>query len=679
MLGGIVGTVPPPSARGSRWAALTLAVTIFGVVVVVSCAWRGRGLADADVAFGNWPDHLFTIVPFGLAGAVLLDRRPDLPFGWLLAGGCALHVLGVTLDLPAGLAVLRGNSSPVALWGLTGGSLFFLQVPVQGLVNVRFPTGRLSTKRGWALEMAIVVGAVLVVASGVFGATSSFRGDPQVPILARVEHPLTGGTAFGRVADGFVVLAPVVVLLTLIAGIGVVVRFFRAEGLVRQQLKWRAVHVLVSLALFPLAVTSGVGFLHRIDNTVFVLTLALPVLRYRLWAIDTIIRRSVAYALITVVLALGYVVVALAGTRLVSERVGATVAAIGVAAAFAPLRGRAQRLVDHVFYGQRSEPYRTLTDLGRRLDAATSHGQVLPGIVEGVTASLRLPHVAIERAGDGTTLAAVGEPGPVLERWPLTYEGQVEGFLVASPRRGEDGFDDRDRQLLGDLARHAGVAVHAEALTADLLLSRQRLVTAREEERRRLRRDLHDELGPVLTALGLNLDAARARLATDPAGAERHLVDARSASAQAIADLRRVVYGLRPPALDDLGLVGAIRAQADRLAVGTALQLTMKADELPVLPAAVEVAAYRTAVEAVANTVRHGHAQHCSVRLLLAPGELRVEVDDDGTSVDGWVPGVGLTAMRERAEELGGGFAAGPIPGRGACVVSSFPLPEVGA
>ena len=183
----------------------------------------------------------------------------------------------------------------------------------------------------------------------------------------------------------------------------------------------------------------------------------------------------------------------------------------------------------------------------------------------------------------------------------------------------------------------------------------------------------------MLTSVGLNLDAARARLATDPVTAERHLLDARSASGQAIADLRRVVYDLRPPALDDLGLVGAVRAQIERLGAGSGLEITMEADELPGLPAAVEVAAYRTAVEAVANTVRHAHAHSCAVRLRLLGSEgLRVEVDDDGVSDDGWVPGVGLTAMRERAEELGGTFAAGAVPGGGARMVASFPLPEDG-
>lgn len=195
-------------------------------------------------------------------------------------------------------------------------------------------------------------------------------------------------------------------------------------------------------------------------------------------------------------------------------------------------------------------------------------GEALPAIVEAVAGSLRLPYVAIERGRDGSELAVFEQPSATTERWPLSHEGQVEGFLVASPRRGEEAFDDRDRELLEDVARHAGLAIHAEGLTADLLLSRQRLVSAREEERRRLRRELHDELGPVLTGVGLNLDAARARIsATTPAihpglgAVDELLAEAKLASNQSIADLRRLVYGLRPLAVDVLGLTGAVRAQ----------------------------------------------------------------------------------------------------------------------
>jgi two-component system NarL family sensor kinase len=314
-------------------------------------------------------------------------------------------------------------------------------------------------------------------------------------------------------------------------------------------------------------------------------------------------------------------------------------------------------------------------------------GQVLPTVVTTVAGSLKLPYVAVE-APDGVVLAAHGRPGAVeVERWPLIYQSDVVGALVASPRRGEAAFDGRDREVLGDIARQAGAAVRAEALTADLLESRQRLVTAREEERRRLRRDLHDGLGPMLTGLGLNIDAARHALGglrPEPddvvrlARAASFLTSAKEASAQVIADLRGMVYELRPPALDDLGLLGAIRTHAER--VGPRLDLHIEvAGELPELPAAVEVAVFRTAVEAITNAVRHGGARCCVVRLCAAPdGAVILEVTDDGSSSGPWRAGVGLTGMRERAAELGGSLTAGPTPD-GGCVTARYPLSARGA
>jgi two-component system NarL family sensor kinase len=302
-----------------------------------------------------------------------------------------------------------------------------------------------------------------------------------------------------------------------------------------------------------------------------------------------------------------------------------------------------------------------------------------------VAQSLRLPYVAIERPADGSVLAAFGEPTAAddarAERWPLSYQGVTVGVLAAEPRRCEQAFDPRDRAVLGDIARQAGAAVHARALTADLLDSRQRLVSAREEERRRLRRDLHDGLGPLLTSVGLNIDAVRAHAERGlERGEEKQdlgllLGRAKDGTAQAIADLRGIVYGLRPSSLDDLGLAGAIAAHIRRLGEGTGVRITLDAGQLTDLPAAVEVAAFRIAVEAVNNAVRHAGAHTCQVRLEIdIPGRLLVEIRDDGTGDGPWRGGVGLLAMRERAAELGGILTAGPGPG-GGTVRAYFPLP----
>jgi signal transduction histidine kinase len=486
------------------------------------------------------------------------------------------------------------------------------------------------------------------------------------------------------------VVVPVVVLLGLIAGLGVLRRAWKATGIERYQLRWRAFGVVLSLLLFPLAVNQVLPtVVDVLDGLFFVTTLAIPVVRYRLWAIDTVIRRSAAYALVTIAVVGGFAAIAAAGTAVASERVGFTVAAAGAAVAFAPARSYSQRLVDHFFYGQRSEPYRALSDLGRRLAAVAAPGEVLPALVAAVAESLRLPYVAIERPGDGSVLAASGEPAAAGDaragRWPLSYQGLTVGTLVAWPRRGEETFDPRDRAVLADIARQAGAAVHAEALTADLLDSRQRLVSAREEERRRLRRDLHDGLGPLLTGIGLNLDAARARAGHAGGASARGdlgplLGQAKDATAQAIAYLRGIVYGLRPSSLDDLGLAGAIAAHIQRLTEGTEVQITLEADSPPDLPAAIEVATFRIAVEAISNVVRHSGARACRVRLGADSGaqQLVVEVCDDGAGAGPWTAGVGMLAMRERAAGVGATLTAGPTAD-GGTVRACFPLPATAA
>ena len=252
------------------------------------------------------------------------------------------------------------------------------------------------------------------------------------------------------------------------------------------------------------------------------------------------------------------------------------------------------------------------------------------------------------------------------------------GELVLGRRGRGEPFGPADRRLLDDLCRQAAAAVHAVRLAADLQRSRQQLVSAREEERRRLRRDLHDGLGPTLAALGLKLETARNRLGQDPQ-ADALLADLAERTQAAVADIRRLVYGLRPPTLDELGLVGALRqvASASDLQARDGLRVGVEApDRLPPLPAAVEVAAFRIAQEAVTNVVRHARARTCTIRLQLAEAGLRLSVEDDGVGLAaGRGIGIGLVSMRERAEELGGWFALEPRPDGGTRVRIVLPLP----
>lgn len=230
--------------------------------------------------------------------------------------------------------------------------------------------------------------------------------------------------------------------------------------------------------------------------------------------------------------------------------------------------------------------------------------------------------------------------------------------------------------MLALVAAPLAVAVHATLLSDQLQASRERIIAAREEERRRLRRDLHDGLGPALTGVALIADAATNLLATDPERARELLGALRGEIRTAVADIRRLVEDLRPPALDDLGLVGALRQRVEHLvrrADGGALLVRLDVPgEVPVLPAAVEVAAYRVATEALTNVVRHSTASTAVLRLRCGR-ELDLEIADDGSPDGPWRPGVGLHAMRERAAELGGGFEAGPSA-EGGRVRVSFPL-----
>jgi len=300
---------------------------------------------------------------------------------------------------------------------------------------------------------------------------------------------------------------------------------------------------------------------------------------------------------------------------------------------------------------------------------------------------LRLPYVAIELKRDGSfeTEAATGGPVEDPIHLPLDYGGETVGRLVLGRRAGEEGFAPADKRLLDDLARQIGVAIHAALLTdealrlsADLQRYRERLVTAREEERRRLRRDLHDGLGPQLANLTMKAEAARDLLSGNPDRAEVLLTGLIGEAQDAVADVRRLVYELRPPALDALGLAGALRAYATHHADA---RIEVEApEELPHLPAAVEVAAYRIALEAINNVVLHASARDCEVRLSLDGEALYLEVTDDGRGIGmERGTGVGLSSMRERAEELGGTCEVAAVPSGGTRLRARLPRGESGA
>jgi signal transduction histidine kinase len=234
----------------------------------------------------------------------------------------------------------------------------------------------------------------------------------------------------------------------------------------------------------------------------------------------------------------------------------------------------------------------------------------------------------------------------------LTYRGDEVGHLYVAARHPGTTLSARDVRLLSDLAQQIGVAQYAIRASEQVQESRSALVTAREEERRRIRRDLHDGLGPTLASMKLQLSAVARLMQAEPERAAHLLDEVRESMQETTANVRRLVYGLRPPLIDELGLVAALR---NHPATQSGLHITVDPERLPDLPAAVEVALYRIASEAIHNAARHSGGQRCQVCIEVGIDEVHMRVTDDGRGLpEHLVDGVGIAAMRERAAELGG-------------------------
>jgi signal transduction histidine kinase len=500
-------------------------------------------------------------------------------------------------------------------------------------------------------------------------------------------------------------------IFSLVFGIGVYVQIYKyrhvSSQLQRQQTKWvvlgMAVAVLAQGAELSVFVLQGPHVLALlIGNTVVTLaflliplSIGVAILRHQLFDIDLLINRTLVYGTLTAGIIALYIVIVGSFSAVFQGRGNLAISLLAtgvVAVIFQPLRQWLQGGVNRLFYGQRDEPYAVISRLSRRLEATFAPDAVLPAIVETVTQALKLPYAAISsfEAGQHTIMASYGTPTPTSSRLPLVYQAETIGELILAPRNPEELWTAADQRLLEEVARHAGIAVYAVQLTAALRRAnerlseaRERLVTTREEERRRLRRDLHDGLGPSLAALTLKVGAARKLLPRDQAAADALLAELTTDIEDTVGDIRRLVYALRPPTLDELGLLGAIQEQAARYAVtgeerhGDGLRVLVEAPErLPMLPAATEVAVYRIVLEALTNVVRHAQAHTCCIRLAFGVSNaLELEVTDDGI---GLPPehrdGVGLAAMCERADELGGTCTVQSLPDGGTRVLARLPV-----
>lgn len=649
-----------PRRRDGLLALVALpALAVAVVVVVLDVRAAGRPFPPGLDTSPSWPiavSGLALLVP----GLAVVRGRPRHRLGWvLLVAGLAwvVDALAGAWFLEA-LATGRPLGGPaftvVARWG----AFLLLTLP---LVLLLFPDGRLPRGRvgrtaalGSLAATALLPLCLVVVPSAVLDARFGEVTPPEVRALG-IDALSVDWSAWPVVLDVAYGFLPVGLLVPLAV---VVVRFRRATGVRRRQMRWLVWAALVdALVMLVSRVLPAWAAAPALCLAVAVTSVAVlvAVTRYRLGEIDRLLPATVVTALLALgVVAVDLVVLLIAGATL-GDRDPLFLAVAVVAVAYTPLRTRLWTLARRLARGTRDDPDGTVAALADRLESADAPDAQLAALARTVVEAFRLPGVRVEvdRADGARAVVEHGHPGDELVELPLRYRDEPVG-RVAVPAAAFAALSRRDQRLLADLLRQAAAAARAGALGASLQQARARLVTAREEERRRLRNDLHDSVGPGLGAVTLRIETARELAGVDAAAADAMLARATADVADLLADVRRLVHDLRPPALDELGLLEALRARARALS-DEHLAVTVHGEDPGRLGAAVEVAAFRIVSEALTNVVRHAEATRARVELTRDGWDLVVTVTDDGRGIDPTrTAGVGSRSLRERAAELGG-------------------------
>ncbi|MGY1915849.1 sensor histidine kinase [Blastococcus sp. SYSU DS0973] len=661
-----------PTSRAATTVARLSAVAAVGWLVAGLIAHAATPAAERADLFAS-PEPVVGPA-MAIVGAVLLGRVPGHRVLQLMTViGCVACVYAGSV----GLAVhgFTGSDDPALVFRIAAWLTLWTWVPsfvsFVTLLPLIFPGGRLLSRR-WR-PVAITALALIATMSllTAFTGIQPERDQPPNPLAVPVPEPFLDAAQ--------TVLNPLLPVVAVLALASLVLRFRRADPDGRRQIAW----VGYALALAVLASFVAPAPVNLVATLAVPLAIGISVVRYRLFGIDVVVNRTLVGTALLAASALVYVAVVgwLGGISGTGDSVVGFVGAVAVAAVFHPLYVRIQRAVDRLLHGLRGDPYRVLGRITERLRRAGSPRSALTQAVAAIAEDLKLPAVAVtvDRPDAPPVVESVGDPARAVHQFSLLWHGDVVGTLSVAHRPGTDGLDPVDSALLEDLAAQLAAVGFALRLVTDLERSRDRLVTAREEERRRIRRDLHDGLGPQLASAVMALDVASRALGREPERAAPLVTTARDQLQEAVGDVRRIVHDLRPPALDDLGLLGALRATGPALLDDGPPKISIEGSgPLDDLPAAVEVAAYRIAQEALTNAVRHAGAEHIDVRLRGEADALAVEVVDDGRGCrDDAPPGLGLRSMRDRATELGGTCQVTPAPGGGTRVSAVLPLEGV--
>ena len=641
-----------------------LTAVLLAASAIVDAATPAAG-PGVDLAPGvGWTFAALGLV-IGICGGVVLRFDPGQRFGWLLGG----FGLFWGLDGLSQSWVRFGIRSDEALAGV-GTALWFLNrfgaflpMTVAALLLI-FPAGRFLAGR-WGLAGMAALGAMAAAATLVVVAPATGR-------MAEVDLPQgvdldAGALPLPDVLTDLVL--PVANTLTivgvLVAMASVVVRHRRAVGSERDRTRWLLWSVEAGGVLLALSLLTGVTV---ISDVVLFVVAVLPavavtigIVRPTLVPVQDLINGTLVFALLSLSLVVVDLLV-VAGLSAVlddslDERQVVVVVLLLTVMLYGPLRQRLSATVRRLVLGQREAPYDVVAGLASTLERSDEGAEQLAAVTEAVAAAFGIGFVRLEvdRASGERLVATHGSEPAEVRTLPITYREQEVGRVVLPLRGLRSRLTRRDERLLGDLVRQAASAARTGQLAEQLQDSRERLVVAREEERRRIRRDLHDGLGPSLSGVVYQLESARLLVDKDPERAKRTIAGLSGLVQDVVADVRRLVHDLRPPALDDRGLVGALTQHAEQVTATGTSEVTVDAGDLGALPAAVEVAAYRIVNEALTNAARHAGASRVAVRLLVDERALLVEVADDGSGIPPDAQaGVGLVSLRERAAELGG-------------------------
>jgi signal transduction histidine kinase len=668
------GSKVSPAGHRRVWVSCAIAVVIVTAGGVVLLGFRVANRGPEPAGQNWWLVTWFCVgLTYSVVGAALVARssRRRLGVYFLIVGGSAVVSAIATEYRTYGSTEGRRPRFPAfaeaSMWARPLGEAVLVAIITWELLPRAWRADRRSR---YALRLA-VVGIVLVMAARVTSAWDARLGTNPLTVTSTVPH------VFLRVADES---GTWLIAIVATAGVGLLARHWLGDrrpvgdpldgwllaGAVAAWLAivpssldivdWRlpgrdVVSALLLFATVPLLVAGSIVEALRRSSSGFEQT-SHQVLEWVLLA-----------AGITVV----YTVL-VGGLGSLFGESGPTwflVAATGAIALIAePARHRTRRLVDRLVYGARDDPLGVVQRVVDHVGTDTGD-DLLPALVISLERELRLDSVAIDLAAPGgwQRAASVGSATANTREVLLRHRDDVVGRLVVGWTDGPS-IRPRDRQILDQLAGPLGLAVSWVRLAADLRRSSVAVVSAREEERRRLRRDLHDGLGPALTGVSLGMRTAMRQLDRS--------VDSRSSAPprellerladeidSVVVELKRIVRDLRPTALDQLGLVGALAEFTRKFDGDLEIHLALPADAAP-LPAAVEVAVYRIVTEAVTNVVRHAHAASCWLTMVTG-ATVEIDVIDDGIGLNGQVfDGVGLTAMRERASELGGAVRFSP-------------------